>query len=746
MNLPSDPQLDLLGRPDPQEAGHAGVRSLGLILNQRAWLQFLSSEWVFPEQGKQILLGINSLFGERPRDDETMVAIWFDRAKLPPVTVLARCVGQWIACPLRELSTEHRTIAWNGPLPLFAVERFSVATSEDKAHLLAMAASFQDMEVPEQPINVETIDIESAPKEHPVLTGAENPPTNWDALRGAAAMATWAVPAIDPWLNLLCEALEDRTPNQSASLVHASWWQTAPWARHSSTTLGDSLWAAMLSELALVKSLRELRPRTVLDGICVRAKNSGCDSSRLERIRVATTQLLDDRATIETAGLKDDLLGLALQLLLLRPSPERFVAWRDEWPAIPPAAWWTGATLSGYTSGFSALPKQFRGTQDARRVLAIRTWKLACSDGISVWDDVTREKIDWVRNADTIRLMSNGRPWAEHKISRRGRWYQLDFANESIRQRAEEVMREHCPGQLALRLVLNDAQVALLGDGSARIDAKRRILNVKGRVEIELGANVAVEKIFAADRFRDWLATASISEPLPRPVTSQKLQAVLPLGIAPELPSLSPAAAGASQTRNRSPRLGTSNVHGAVVPEGLSLRLDFISADEERFLLAEIDAHPWDTRMSRRVQHYGWQYDYKARKVDPSAYLGPLPDWLLVLAQRFVTQNIFKETPDQVIVNNYEGAQSISKHIDCIPCFRGPIVTISLNEAWEMVFTRQHESESDLKYKQLLTRRSAAVLDGEARMHWFHEIPKRMKEGSTKRGRRVSITFRKVAI
>jgi hypothetical protein len=38
--------------------------------------------------------------------------------------------------------------------------------------------------------------------------------------------------------------------------------------------------------------------------------------------------------------------------------------------------------------------------------------------------------------------------------------------------------------------------------------------------------------------------------------------------------------------------------------------------------------------MKRRVQHYGWQYDYKASRVDSASYLGPLLDIFSEIAGR----------------------------------------------------------------------------------------------------------------
>jgi hypothetical protein len=47
--------------------------------------------------------------------------------------------------------------------------------------------------------------------------------------------------------------------------------------------------------------------------------------------------------------------------------------------------------------------------------------------------------------------------------------------------------------------------------------------------------------------------------------------------------------------------------------EGLSVRTDWITPEQERALLERIDASEWRADILRRVQHYGWRYDYKAR-------------------------------------------------------------------------------------------------------------------------------------
>lgn len=65
----------------------------------------------------------------------------------------------------------------------------------------------------------------------------------------------------------------------------------------------------------------------------------------------------------------------------------------------------------------------------------------------------------------------------------------------------------------------------------------------------------------------------------------------------------------------------------ATVP-GLVIVDDFVSPLEETHLLGAIDAMPWLSDLSRQVQHYGYTYDYRARRVTRDRWLGPLPPWL----------------------------------------------------------------------------------------------------------------------
>ncbi|MEO1644995.1 MAG: alpha-ketoglutarate-dependent dioxygenase AlkB, partial [Chloroflexota bacterium] len=155
----------------------------------------------------------------------------------------------------------------------------------------------------------------------------------------------------------------------------------------------------------------------------------------------------------------------------------------------------------------------------------------------------------------------------------------------------------------------------------------------------------------------------------------------------------------------------------------------------------------WMTDMKRRVQHYGYVYDYKKRIVTSDMTLGGLPDWLADLAGRVHTAGYISAMPDQVIINEYVPGQGISPHVDCEPCFDDTILSLSLGSACMMDFTH---IESQRKDSILLAPRSLLIMAGEARYDWKHGIATRKSDvvdsERIARQRRISLTMRKVIL
>ena len=192
-------------------------------------------------------------------------------------------------------------------------------------------------------------------------------------------------------------------------------------------------------------------------------------------------------------------------------------------------------------------------------------------------------------------------------------------------------------------------------------------------------------------------------------------------------------------------RLDLINQEQLLKVPGLEYTPDFVSADVEQKILKALDEEPWLGDLERRVQHYGYKYNYKTRRIDETMRVGDLPPWLINLGNRMVRWGIFEVTPDQVIVNEYVPGQGITSHVDCEPCFGGTVASLSLGSGCFMDFTSLASGE---KIPIWLERRSLVVLKGDSRYCWQHGIAKRKKDVvdgvGVERAKRVSLTFRKV--
>lgn len=180
---------------------------------------------------------------------------------------------------------------------------------------------------------------------------------------------------------------------------------------------------------------------------------------------------------------------------------------------------------------------------------------------------------------------------------------------------------------------------------------------------------------------------------------------------------------------------------------GLKYVPDYITQTEQALLLEQIDKQPWLSDLKRRVQHYGYKYNYKARAIDSSMQVGSLPNWALEIAHRLHDNNFISEIPDQVIVNEYQPGQGISHHIDCVSCFTDTIISLSLSSPCVMDFKNVETGE---KISVLLEPKSLIVQKDDARYKWTHSIAgrktDRFQEQVIPRERRVSLTFRKVIL
>jgi alkylated DNA repair dioxygenase AlkB len=180
---------------------------------------------------------------------------------------------------------------------------------------------------------------------------------------------------------------------------------------------------------------------------------------------------------------------------------------------------------------------------------------------------------------------------------------------------------------------------------------------------------------------------------------------------------------------------------------GLKYIPEFITKEEHQQLWQAINNQTWLTDLKRRVQHYGWKYDYKARSIDYSMYLGELPIWAQNIGERLFQASHLSKIPDQLIINEYHPGQGIANHVDCEPCFGETIISVSLGSNCVMDFINLKTKE---KLEVMLEPRSLVVISGEARHKWTHGIAARKADNfngvKIERKLRISMTFRNVIL
>jgi alkylated DNA repair dioxygenase AlkB len=173
------------------------------------------------------------------------------------------------------------------------------------------------------------------------------------------------------------------------------------------------------------------------------------------------------------------------------------------------------------------------------------------------------------------------------------------------------------------------------------------------------------------------------------------------------------------------------------LPEGFEYRPDWVTAEEEKRLLAHIERLLFvDVRMhgvtaKRKVVHFGWDYGYDSWRISPT---DPIPEWLLPLRTRAAgDMHVPAEAIQEVLVTRYEPGAGIGWHRDA-PMFGPIVVGVSLAGSCRMRFQRTAGGTRQAA-QAVLSPRSSYLLAGAARFLWQHSIPPTKEL-------RYSITFR----
>ena len=706
----NDAQTDLLvgESADRAQTTNVDLLRLGLMVEHRRLFGALSAGWLYPlapDVGQ--VVGVGSVVRtpvQAASRHAICVRLSLDIGKLPDLEMPIFRKGEWTFGRLVDIQLSDEAVYWPGAIPAFAISSVSVSSAEERHRLIGMARAVSNVDFSDFPIDIADTDDECVHASGPPCETKDElavPPCQ-DAIFGGLTMAVWAVPRIEPWMDVLKASVAadpDRLDDATAT-VEAPWWRFPPWQQRpeGTHTPAECLWLAAIDVFQDHCNERQLRSRDLLEHTTKCAIRFGSErfNDEIAAWQASTARILRTEATVQLEGWRKNPVGVAIQLVLTRPDPDRFKTWFKDMPNLPPGVAWSAATLCGLLNGYKGLATAFRGCALQRELLTVAALS-ACSPQLAKmhWPG-GRLDLQWRKEGASFVLSHCSQDFARKAEHARGKWYTAKLKRNEIQQEAEKVAGElKWPCYVAR---IKDAQVPLSGDGELKIADGD--LEAVGQVDLYFTGPT----IFDIESFRQLVAIEQGE--VPHPPASR-----------------------------------------ADIP-GLTYMPNFLDEDQERSLVEWIDRQGWSGDLQRRVQHYGWRYDYKAREVDSSMRLGTIPAELGALAQRLFEEKLVPQLPDQIIVNEYQADQSITPHIDNTKGFADGIATISLLESWEMIF---HAPRSKEKVPRLLERRSVAVMRDEARYRWKHEIRKRKSEPALdgsgkrrKRQRRISLTFRKV--
>eukprot|EP00002_Diphylleia_rotans_P033729 TRINITY_DN7200_c0_g1_i3.p1 TRINITY_DN7200_c0_g1~~TRINITY_DN7200_c0_g1_i3.p1 ORF type:complete len:272 (-),score=44.18 TRINITY_DN7200_c0_g1_i3:14-829(-) len=162
--------------------------------------------------------------------------------------------------------------------------------------------------------------------------------------------------------------------------------------------------------------------------------------------------------------------------------------------------------------------------------------------------------------------------------------------------------------------------------------------------------------------------------------------------------------------------------------------------EKEDFLIKYTDANCWlDNIQRRRVQHYGYPFNYQIRRLEVDKPRTEFPPPYEEIAQQLYELGFFPSPPNQLTLNDYQAGQGIRFHVDSHSSFLDEVASISMGSDCIMEFRlplqditqgrhRKHHQETEETVNILLPRRSLLILQGDARYLWDHQIPGRKTE------------------
>ena len=349
-----------------------------------------------------------------------------------------------------------------------------------------MARRVSNVELPEEVVRIDTGSGETFELDVPLpeVPSKLDVPGGEDAIHGAMTMAVWAIPRIDPWLDVLTASLvSDRTRlPELAAKVEARWWRFPPWMRPSDDLrpldlhdprLNDCLWLASVDVFRRRATENRVGPREFAEQIADAASRFDRAAKFDEEISAWLRGHLQHSAcgighsTRRMAGLS----GGNCDTIAVDPAgADRLQDVVQRSPRSASAIGWSAATLCGLLHGYRRLDTQFRGKAIQRELLSIHALRTCAAEVQKIdWPACTAEGPRWHKDAGAFVLSWGNREFARKPIKERGRWFAADFEDARIVREARQLSKKSGWSCTYRILGLRDVETPVSGSGNVRV-------------------------------------------------------------------------------------------------------------------------------------------------------------------------------------------------------------------------------------------------------------------------------------